>query len=128
MAARTDSLTPEPPRTRASSNVAAGSTGIAGITRVPTPVNEPNLSYLPGSPEHAALKERLKAMAGERIDIPVVIGGREIRTGRTHETVMPHDHKHVLADWHAAGAEHVREAIAAANRAARECARLRWDG
>ncbi|HKC58161.1 MAG TPA: aldehyde dehydrogenase family protein, partial [Vicinamibacterales bacterium] len=127
MAVRTESVISEAPRSTASSNVAAGSTGIAGITRVPTPVNEPNLSYLPGSPERAALKERLKAMAGERIDIPVVIGGREIRTGRTHETVMPHDHKHVLADWHAAGAEHVREAIAAATRAAREWASWRWE-
>jgi len=90
-------------------------------------VNEPNLGYLPGSPERAALKERLKAMAAERIDIPVVIGGREIRTGRTHETVMPHDHTHVLADWHAAGAEHVHDAITAATRAAREWASWRWE-
>ena len=127
MAVRTESVISEAPRSTASSNVAAGSTGIAGITRVPTPVNEPNLGYLPGSPERAALKERLKAMAGERIDIPVVIGGREIRTGRTHETVMPHDHKHVLADWHAAGAEHVREAITAATRAARDWASWRWE-
>ena len=127
MAVRTESVISEAPRSTASSNVAAGSTGIAGITRVPTPVNEPNLSYLPGSPERAALKERLKAMAGERIDIPVVIGGREIRTGRTHETIMPHDHKHVLADWHAAGAEHVREAITAATRAARDWASWRWE-
>src|SRR5882672_12657071 len=87
-----------PPRTSPSTDVAAGSSGIAGTTRVPTPVNEPNLGYLPGSPERAALKERLKTMAAERIDIPVVVGGREIRTGRTHQTVMPHDHKHALAD------------------------------
>jgi len=104
-----------------------GTSAIAGITRVPTPVNEPNLGYLPGSPERAALKERLNAMAGERIDVPVVIGGREVRTGRTHQTVMPHNHKHVLADWHAAGPEHVHEAIAASKRAAREWASWRWE-
>ena len=104
-----------------------GTSAIAGITRVPTPVNEPNLGYLPGSPERAALKDRLKAMAGERIDVPVVIGGREVRTGRTHQTVMPHNHKHVLADWHAAGPEHVHEAIAASKRAAREWASWRWE-
>jgi 1-pyrroline-5-carboxylate dehydrogenase len=127
MAVRTESVISEPARTSPSSDVAAGSSGIAGITRVPTPVNEPNLGYLPGSPERAALKERLKAMAAERIDIPVVIGGREIRTGRTHETVMPHDHTHVLADWHAAGAEHVHDAITAATRAAREWASWRWE-
>jgi len=99
----------------------------SGITRVPPPVNEPNLGYLPGSAERAALKARLKTMAGERIDIPVVIGGREIRTGRTQQAVMPHDHQHVLADWHAADAEHVHEAIAAAKRAACEWSRWRWE-
>src|SRR2546423_8078072 len=101
--------------------------GVAGIARVPTPVNEPNLSYLPGSPERAALKDRLKAMAGERVDIPVVIGGRETRTGRTQQTVMPHNHTHVLADWHAAGPEQVHEAIAASKRAASEWASWRWE-
>ena len=126
MAVRTESVA-DAPRTTPSSHVATGSSGIAGTSRVPSPVNEPNLGYLPGSPERAALKERLKAMAAERIDIPVVVGGREIRTGRTHETVMPHDHAHVLADWHAAGAEHVHEAIAAAKRAAREWASWRWE-
>jgi len=100
---------------------------IAGITRVPPPVNEPNLAYLPGSPERAELKARLKAMAAERIDIPAVIGGREVRTGRTHQAVMPHDHQHVLADWHVADAEHVHEAVAAAKRAACDWSRWRWE-
>ena len=100
---------------------------IAGITRVPPPVNEPNLGYLPGSPERAELKARLKAMADERIDIPVIIGGREIRTGRTHQAVMPHNHQHVLADWHAAEPEHVSEAIGAAKKASCEWARWRWE-
>ena len=127
MAVRTESVISEAPRTTASSNVAAGSAGIAGTTRVPTPVNEPNLAYLPGSAERAALKERLKAMAGERIDIPVVIGGREIRTGRTQQAVMPHDHTHVLADWHAASPDDVHEAIAASTRVAREWASWRWE-
>jgi len=127
MAVRTESVISEAPRTTASSNVAAGSAGIAGTTRVPTPVNEPNLGYLPGSPERAALKERLKAMAAERIDIPVVIGGREIRAGRTQQAVMPHDHTHVLADWHAASPDDVHEAIAASTRVAREWASWRWE-
>jgi 1-pyrroline-5-carboxylate dehydrogenase len=103
------------------------SSGLAAITRVPPPVNEPNLGYLPGSPERSALKDRLKSMAGERVDIPVVIGGREIRAGRTHQAVMPHNHQHVLADWHAADPEHVHEAIAAAKGAAREWASWRWE-
>ena len=75
----------------------------AGIRRVPQPVNEPNKSYAPGSPERADLKARLKSMAAEKIEIPLIIGGREIRTGRTEKSVMPHDHAHVLAEYHVAG-------------------------
>ena len=108
-------------------NQTTTSSGIAGIARVPPPVNEPNLGYLSGSPERLELKVRLKSMAGERIDIPIVIGGREIRTGRTQQTVMPHNHRHVLADWHAADSEHVHQAIEAAQTAAREWASWRWE-
>ncbi|MGH9241917.1 MAG: L-glutamate gamma-semialdehyde dehydrogenase [Vicinamibacterales bacterium] len=97
-----------------------------GIPRVPEPVNDFNRSYLPGSPERAELKARLKEMASERVDIPVVIGGREIRTGRTQPVVMPHNHRHVLGEWHAAGPEHVRQAVAAAAEAHREWASWAW--
>jgi 1-pyrroline-5-carboxylate dehydrogenase len=83
-------------------------------SRIPSPVNEPNLSYLPGSPERAELKSRLSSMASERVDIPLVIGGCDVRTGRTEQAVMPHDHRHVLADWHKAGPQHVEQAIKAA--------------
>ena len=68
----------------------------AGARRVPPPVNEPVKPYGPGSPEKAELKARLRAMAGERIDIPLVIGGKDVRTGTTGKAVMPHDHAHVL--------------------------------
>ena len=54
-----------------------------GVRRVPTPVNEPVKSYAPGSPERAELKARLETMSNERVDIPLIIGGREIRTGNT---------------------------------------------
>src|SRR5678815_224872 len=77
----------------------------AGVRRVPQPVNDPNRSYAPGSPERAELKARLKTMAAEKLDIPLVIGGREIRTGKTATSVMPHDHKHVLAEYHLAAPE-----------------------
>src|SRR6185436_11093849 len=127
MASPQTAVSEAPPRTSPSADVATGSSGIAGTSRVPAPVNEPNLGYLPGSPERAALKDRLKTMAAERIDIPVVVGGREIRTGRTQQAVMPHDHKHALADWHAADPEHVHEAIAATRRVAREWASWRWE-
>jgi len=98
-----------------------------GNRRVPTPVNEPVRSYAPGSPERAELKARLDLMAGERIDIPLVIGGREVRTGRTAQAVMPHDHKHVLADWHKASTEHVEQAIAAAGEAHRDWSTWSWE-
>ena len=98
----------------------------AGIPRVPQPVNDPNKSYLPGSPERAALKARLAEMSGERIEIPLIVGGEEIRTGRVHEAVMPHDHAHVLADWHGAESEHVLRAIAAAAEARKEWSSWAW--
>ncbi len=98
-----------------------------GIRRVPQPINEPNKSYAPGSAERAELKARLKQMAGERIEIPLVIGGKEVRTGRTAHAVMPHDHKHVLADYHLAGPDHVQQAIAAAAEGRREWGSWAWE-
>jgi 1-pyrroline-5-carboxylate dehydrogenase len=97
-----------------------------GIPRVPQPVNDFNRSYLPGSPERAELKARLKEMSANRVDIPIVIGGKEIRTGRVQQVVMPHNHRHVLGEWHAAGPEHVQQAIAAAAEARREWASWAW--
>jgi 1-pyrroline-5-carboxylate dehydrogenase len=91
-----------------------------GITMVPAAVNEPVRSYEPGSADRAALKARLASMAGERADIPVIIGGQEIRTGATRQSVMPCAHRHVLADWHQAETRHVRQAMAAAAKARRE--------
>ena len=108
----------------------AGSMSIAafaGIRRVPQPVNDPNRSYAPGSPERADLKARLKTMAAEKLDIPLVIGGKEVRTGRTAQAVMPHDHKHVLADYHLAAPEHVQQAIAASAAARREWGGWPWE-
>jgi 1-pyrroline-5-carboxylate dehydrogenase len=99
----------------------------SGVRRVPPPQNEPNLTYAPGSPERAELKTRLAAMAAERIDIPVIVGGREIRTGRTAHAVMPHKHAHVLADWHKATAESVHDAVKAAAAARREWANWPWE-
>jgi 1-pyrroline-5-carboxylate dehydrogenase len=101
--------------------------GFSGIRRVPPPVNDPVRSYAPGSPERAELKARLEAMAGERIEIPLVIGGKEVRSGDKATAVMPHDHRHVLADWHKASREHVQQAIEAARQAHREWSRWPWE-
>jgi 1-pyrroline-5-carboxylate dehydrogenase len=99
----------------------------AGVRRVPPPVNDPNRSYAPGSPERTELKARLKSMAGERIEIPLIIGGKEVRTGRKAQSVMPHNHAHVLADYHLAGPEHIEQAIAAASAARREWSNWPWE-
>ena len=101
--------------------------GFSGTRRVPPPVNDPVRSYAPGSPEKAELKARLKAMAGERIEIPLVIGGKEVRSGDKAQAVMPHDHRHVLADWHKASRDHVQQAIEAARQAHREWSRWPWE-
>ena len=84
------------------------------IPKLPTPVNEPVLSYAPGTPERAELKQALKDLAARPLEIPLVIGGKEVRTGRIADVVMPHCHHHVLARVHQAGPEHVADAIAAA--------------
>jgi 1-pyrroline-5-carboxylate dehydrogenase len=99
----------------------------AGVRRVPQPINEPNLTYAPGTPQRAELKARLKSMAAEQIEIPIIIGGKEIRTGRLEKSVMPHDHGHVLAEYHMASAEHVQQAVAAAAAARREWAAWPWE-
>ena len=120
----------EKPSTATASPAGHGLTlnaAFAGVRRVPQPVNEPNLTYAPGTPQRAELKARLTSMAAEKIEIPIVIGGKEIRTGRLEKSVMPHDHGHVLAEYHLAGAEHVQQAIAAAAVARREWAAWPWE-
>jgi 1-pyrroline-5-carboxylate dehydrogenase len=102
-------------------------TNFAGTRRVPTPVNEPVRTYAPGSPERRAIKARLASMANERVDIPLIIGGEEIRTGKVKQAVMPHDYRHVLADWHCATETHVTQAIEAATEAHRDWSRWSWE-
>ena len=98
-----------------------------GIVRVPAPVNEPVLSYAPGSPERAALKRRLAEMANTQIEIPLVIGGQAVRTGKTGRCVSPHDHGRTLATYHQAGRREVEQAIAAAATAWREWSETPWE-
>jgi 1-pyrroline-5-carboxylate dehydrogenase len=99
----------------------------AGVRRVPQPINDPNRSYAPGSPERAELKARLESMAAERVEMPLIIGGREVRTGHTAQSVMPHDHAHVLGEYHMAGPEHIQQAIAASREARREWGSWAWE-
>jgi len=100
---------------------------VNGVRRVPAAVNEPIKSYAPGSPEKLELKARLDRMAAEKLDIPVMIGGKEIRTGDTTKVVMPHNHGHVLAEFHRAQQKHVQQAIKAAAAARKEWANWAWE-
>src|SRR5213595_285978 len=85
--------------------------------KIPVPVNEPVLSYAPGTSERLELKKALKDLSSHQVEIPLVIGGKEVRTGKTVDAVMPHCHHHVLAKVHQAGPAEVRAAIAAASEA-----------
>src|SRR6476620_3722442 len=98
-----------------------------GRRRIPPPVNDPVKSYAPGSPERASIKARLSCMAGEVVDIPLIIGGKAVTTGSTADAVMPHDHKHVLSHYHKASEAHVQQAIAAAQAAHDEWASWSFD-
>jgi 1-pyrroline-5-carboxylate dehydrogenase len=98
-----------------------------GRRAIPPPVNEPINAYAPGTPARAELKARLASMAGDRVDIPLFIGGREVRTGHLDRVVMPHLHGHVLGDFHTASPEHVDQAIAAALEARHEWASWPWE-
>ena len=92
----------------------------------PRPVNEPVLEYRPGSSERQELKARLAQLAGEQIEIPLVIGGKEVRTGKLGKCVMPHDHAHVLATYHMAEPKEVQMAIGAAMEARKAWAAMDW--
>ena len=78
------------------------------------PLNEPSMSYGPGCPERELLKEAIKQITSEQVDIPIIINGEEIRTGNVGRVVMPHDHSHVLASYCKAGRAEVQAAAEAA--------------
>ena len=98
-----------------------------GISRPPTPANEPVKDYAPGSPERAELQRRLAEMERERMELPLVIGGEDVTTGDTAEAVMPHRTSHVLADVHQGGAKEVERAIEAAGEAWQDWSRMPWE-
>jgi 1-pyrroline-5-carboxylate dehydrogenase len=98
-----------------------------GIFRVPSPVNEPVRDYAPGSPERASLQRRLEEMRSERVEIPLIIGGEEVRTETVRQAVMPHDKDHVLADVHQGGTKEVELAIKASAEAWEDWHRVPWE-
>src|SRR6478609_9220574 len=111
----------------APSQPAAPLAAFSGTRRVPPPTNEPIKGYAPGSSERAALKSRLVEMAGERAEMPIIIGGEDIHTGELLQSVMPHNHKHVLGDWHKASSKHVHQAVDAARTARADWGNWAWE-
>jgi 1-pyrroline-5-carboxylate dehydrogenase len=97
------------------------------IPAIPTPINEPILGYAPGSHERARLEAEVKKVEAEVVEIPCVIGGARVTTGKLMDVVMPHRHRHVLARFHRAEGEHVERAIRAALDARRDWAAMRWE-
>jgi 1-pyrroline-5-carboxylate dehydrogenase len=95
--------------------------------RPPEPYNEPIKSYAPGSPERDELRKRLDELSGERLELPLVIGGKDLRLSDTFEQVMPHDKDHVLATVSKGSADHVQQAIDAASAAWHDWSRTPWE-
>ncbi len=97
------------------------------IVPLPLPANEPVQIYAPGSPEKTALKTRLHEMLADEVEIPLLIGGKEVRTGRLTHAVCPHDHGHRLAVVHQAGPEEVGKAIMASQEAWHDWSEADWE-
>ncbi len=93
---------------------------------VPAPINEPVLSYAPATPERARLRSAIRSLGASPTDVPMVIDGREVRTGDTVAIRAPHRHTQQLGHWHQGTAEHVEKAIAAAERAHGDWSRAPW--
>ena len=100
---------------------------MSGTSNIQIPRNEPVLSYGPGSPERAALKSALTAVAARQVDIPAVVGGREIRSAVTQDVVSPHCHGRVLARAHQADRATIDAAVKAAVEAQREWGHWRFE-
>lgn len=96
------------------------------IVNFPCPANEPVKSYLKGSPERIALDAELERQYNTEIEIPIIIGGKEIRTGNTGKVTCPHEHDHVLATYHKVSEKEVNMAIEAAMEAHKEWSRTDW--
>jgi 1-pyrroline-5-carboxylate dehydrogenase len=97
------------------------------IINPPVPANEPNLDYLPGSAEKASLKKKIDELLKQEIEIPLIIGGEEVRTGDTGQCVCPHDHGHVLGTYHKAGKKEVQQAIEASQKAWKVWSEMDWE-
>ena len=100
---------------------------MSGTSNIPLPRNEPVLGYAPGSPERAALKSALTAVGSRQPDIPAVVGGKEVRTGVTHDVASPHCHRRILARAHQADRATIDAAVKAAVEAQRDWGHWRFE-
>src|SRR5690349_18740481 len=100
---------------------------MSGTPNIPIPKNETVLSYAPGSPERDALKAALEKVGAQQVDIPAVVGGREVRTGITQDVVSPHCHRRVLARAHQADRATIDQAVRSALQAQRDWAEWRFE-
>jgi 1-pyrroline-5-carboxylate dehydrogenase len=98
-----------------------------GIFNVPVAANEPIYDYAPGSPEREALLASYKAQFNAQMDVPMYIGGEEVRTGNTGNLTPPHDHQHVIGTFHKGDASHVEAAIEAALAAKDRWSNMPWE-
>lgn len=97
-----------------------------GIFHIPKPANEPILSYAPGTRERAELKAKLQEMLSTPVEVPIVIGGKEIKTGNLVEMRCPHDRSKLLGKYHQANAYHANLAIEAAKAAKKNWEEIPW--
>ncbi len=98
-----------------------------GYFNYPAPINEPVLGYAPGSKEKEVLKKTLQELKSTRHDIPMFIGGKEVRTGKTRSIRPPHEIAHILGDFHAGDESHIQQAIDAALKAKDAWAAMSWE-
>ncbi|MGE5806731.1 MAG: aldehyde dehydrogenase family protein, partial [Ignavibacteria bacterium] len=95
--------------------------------KVPQPINEPIKTYKPGSPEREELKKKIAELRSKEIEVPLIIGGEEVKTGDTEVMRIPHNHGHKLGVYHKAGKKEVEMAIDAALKARKEWAEMPWE-
>ena len=98
-----------------------------GFFNVPVAVNEPVKSYAPGSPERKAVKDTYKTMFNSKVEVPLYINGEDVKTGNTRTMSPPHDHKHIVGEYHIADQKHVDAAIATALEARKSWSQMPWE-